>query len=192
MTSLLDSFNTGHADSLVTIHAISAGTAFPSFPNLVMCDGDPNHFCQREAEIGEEINIAANSLSIPFGVRVTSGLDISAPMPLLWSRAILSRTHPVEHTHLERDWAWVLHELTRAGMVRWIGRQRTCGRGGGHSFCIGIGSVILHSISCRSKNGASHRKNFDTPPLRGSCRCTTVHFQRFQRHNDFRCTWVHL
>jgi hypothetical protein len=29
--------------------------------------------------------------------------------------------------------------------------------------------VILHSISCRSKNGALHRKNFDTPPLIGSC-----------------------
>ena len=29
--------------------------------------------------------------------------------------------------------------------------------------------VIPHSISCRSKNGASHRNNFDTPPLKGSC-----------------------
>jgi hypothetical protein len=28
--------------------------------------------------------------------------------------------------------------------------------------------MILYSISCRSKNGASHRMNFDTPPLEGS------------------------
>jgi hypothetical protein len=27
--------------------------------------------------------------------------------------------------------------------------------------------VIPHSISCRSKNGVSHRKNFDSPPLSG-------------------------
>ena len=29
--------------------------------------------------------------------------------------------------------------------------------------------MILHSISWWSKNGASHRKNCDTPPLIGSC-----------------------
>jgi hypothetical protein len=29
--------------------------------------------------------------------------------------------------------------------------------------------VILYSISCRSKNGASHRGNVDTPPLIGNC-----------------------
>jgi hypothetical protein len=169
MTSLLDSFNAGHADSLVTIHAISAGPAFPSFPNLVMYDGDQTTFCHTEAEIGEEINIAAMSLSLPFGVRVTSGLDISAPMPLLSSRAIVSRTHPVEHTHLERDWAWVLHELTRR---EWYGgsvAKEPCSRGGAHSFCISIEGVILHSISWWCKNGASHRKNFDTPPLIGNC-----------------------
>ena len=41
-------------------------------------------------------------------------------------------------------------------------------------FCAGGEGVILHSISWWCKNGASHRKNFDTPPLRGSCRYTTV------------------
>ena len=40
-------------------------------------------------------------------------------------------------------------------------------RGGVHGFCAGNEGVILHSISCRSKNGASHRKNLDTPPLKG-------------------------
>ena len=52
--------------------------------------------------------------------------------------------------------------------------------------------MIVHSISWCCQNGASHRKNFDTPPLKGSCKCTTVHLPRFQGHNDFRCTWVHL
>ena len=37
-------------------------------------------------------------------------------------------------------------------------------RGGVRGFYSGIEGEILHSISCRSKNGASHRKNCDTPP----------------------------
>jgi hypothetical protein len=152
MTSLLDSFNAGHADSLVTIHAISAGAAFPSFPNLVMYDGDQTTFCHTEAAIGEEINIAANSLSIPFGVRVTSGLDISAPMPLLLSRGILSRTHPVEHTHLERDWARVLHELTRGNGTVDQSPKEASGGSGVHSFCIGIegGSCMQFRAGART------------------------------------------
>jgi hypothetical protein len=48
--------------------------------------------------------------------------------------------------------------------------------------------AIQPSISRWWQNGASHRKNFDTPPLRGSCECTTVHFHRFQQHDNFRCT----
>jgi hypothetical protein len=31
-----------------------------------------------------------------------------------------------------------------------------------------------HSNPWQDHNGASHRKNLDTPPLKGSCRCTTV------------------
>jgi hypothetical protein len=52
--------------------------------------------------------------------------------------------------------------------------------------------VMLPTILWCCQNGASHRKNFDTPPLEGSCKCTTVHLQRFQTHNDLGCTWVHL
>ena len=37
--------------------------------------------------------------------------------------------------------------------------KEACSRGGVHGFCAGSEGVILHSISCRSKNGASHRKN---------------------------------
>ena len=45
--------------------------------------------------------------------------------------------------------------------------EEACSRGGVNAFCAGSEGVILHSILCRSKNGASHRKNFDTPPLKG-------------------------
>jgi hypothetical protein len=37
-----------------------------------------------------------------------------------------------------------------------------------HSFCAGGEGVILHSILCRSKNGASHRENVDTSPPNGN------------------------
>jgi RepB DNA-primase N-terminal domain len=40
------------------------------------------------------------------------------------------------------------------------------------SLCAGREGIIPDSISCRSKNGASHRKNCDTPPLGGNCRET--------------------
>ena len=53
--------------------------------------------------------------------------------------------------------------------------KEACSRGRVHGFCARGEGMILHSISWWCKNGASHRKNFDTPPLRGSCRYTTVH-----------------
>jgi hypothetical protein len=34
--------------------------------------------------------------------------------------------------------------------------------------------MILHANPWQDHNGASHRKNLDTPPLTGSCGCTTV------------------
>ena len=52
--------------------------------------------------------------------------------------------------------------------------KEACSRGGVHGFCARSEGMIVHSISWWCKNGASHRKNFDTPPLRGSCRYTTV------------------
>jgi hypothetical protein len=52
--------------------------------------------------------------------------------------------------------------------------------------------MMQRSISWQCKNGASHRKKVDTPPLKGSCKCTTVHSLQFHEHTDFRCTWVHL
>jgi hypothetical protein len=47
--------------------------------------------------------------------------------------------------------------------------KKLCSRGGVHGFCASSEGVILHSISSRSKNSDSHRKNCDTPPLIGNC-----------------------
>jgi len=44
--------------------------------------------------------------------------------------------------------------------------------GGVRSCCAGVEGMILHSISRWCRRGASHRKNFDTPPLGGNCRET--------------------
>jgi len=57
-------------------------------------------------------------------------------------------------------------------------------RGGVHGFYSGIEGEILHSISCRSKNGASHRKNCDTPPLIGNCPDTLVSRQIPMKTHD--------
>jgi pilus assembly protein CpaF len=50
--TLLDSFNTGHAGSLATIHANSAEKALRRFANLVMRSHAQTTFTDTEAEIG--------------------------------------------------------------------------------------------------------------------------------------------
>jgi len=82
----------------------------------------------------------------------------------------------------------ILHELVHGNGVT----EEAHRRAGVHAFCACGEGVIPRPILWWCQNGASHRKNFDTPPLLGSCKCTTVHLERFQRHNNFRCTWVHL
>jgi hypothetical protein len=119
-------------------------------------------------------------------------LDIPANNAMLSSPAITLRTRLGEYTNSEHDWGV---DSAPACPCKWCGgvvAKGASSRGGVHGFYAGIEGVILHSISRRRKNGASHRRNFDTPPLKGSCRCTTVHLQRFQELSDFRCTWVHL
>jgi hypothetical protein len=64
--------------------------------------------------------------------------------------------------------------------------KEVCSRGGVHGFYAGIEGVILHSISCRSKDGASHRKNFDTPPLIGNCPDTLVSRQIPMKTHDLK------
>jgi pilus assembly protein CpaF len=55
--TLLDSFNTGHAGSLATIHANSAEKALRRFANLVMRNHAQTTFSDTEAEIGEAVDL---------------------------------------------------------------------------------------------------------------------------------------
>jgi pilus assembly protein CpaF len=54
--TLLDSFNTGHAGSLATIHANSAAKALSRFANLVMRSHAQSTISDVEAEIGEAVD----------------------------------------------------------------------------------------------------------------------------------------
>jgi pilus assembly protein CpaF len=54
--TLLDSFNTGHAGSLATIHANSAEKALHRFANLVVRSHSQVTFSDAEAEIGEAVD----------------------------------------------------------------------------------------------------------------------------------------
>jgi pilus assembly protein CpaF len=58
--TLLDSFNTGHAGSLATIHANSAARALTRFANLVMRDHAQTTFSDTEAEIGEAVDLVVH------------------------------------------------------------------------------------------------------------------------------------
>jgi hypothetical protein len=99
-------------------------------------------------------------------------LDIPAKNAMLSSPAITLRTRLGEYTNSEHDWGV---DSARACPCKWCGgvvAKGACSRGRVHGFYAGFEPVILHSISRRSKNGASHRKNCDTPPLGGNCRET--------------------
>jgi len=54
--TLLDSFNTGHAGSMATIHANSAEKALHRFANLVMRSHAQSTFADTEAEIAEAVD----------------------------------------------------------------------------------------------------------------------------------------
>jgi pilus assembly protein CpaF len=58
--TLLDSFNTGHAGSLATIHANSAEKALHRFANLVMRNHAQSRFSDTEAEIGEAVDFVVH------------------------------------------------------------------------------------------------------------------------------------
>src|SRR5580704_4182151 len=58
--TLLDSFNTGHAGSLATIHANSAAKALTRFANLVMRSHAQTTFSDTEAEIGEALDFVVH------------------------------------------------------------------------------------------------------------------------------------
>lgn len=58
--ALLDSFNTGHAGSLATIHANSGEKALHRFANLVMRSHAQSTFSDTEAEIGEAVDFVVH------------------------------------------------------------------------------------------------------------------------------------
>jgi len=58
--TLLDSFNTGHAGSLATIHANSAEKALHRFANLVMRNHTQTTFSDTEAEIAEAVDFVVH------------------------------------------------------------------------------------------------------------------------------------
>jgi hypothetical protein len=99
-------------------------------------------------------------------------LDISATNAMLSFHAISLRKRLGEYTNSEHDWgvdsARASACKSRGGVVA----QGACSRGGVNAFRANFKGVIPHSISRRNKNGASHRKNCDTPPLGGNCRET--------------------
>jgi hypothetical protein len=57
----------------------------------------------------------------------------------------------------------------KLGML-WSCLRRSLHLGWSPGLCAGVEGMILHSILWQCRNGASHRKNVDTPPLRGCCR----------------------
>ena len=57
---MLDSFNTGHAGSLATIHANSAEKALRRFANLVMRNHAQTTFSDTEAEIGAAVDFVVH------------------------------------------------------------------------------------------------------------------------------------
>lgn len=63
--TLLDSFNTGHAGSLATIHANSAAKALSRFANLVMRSHAQATFSDVEAEIGEAVDFVVHVERLP-------------------------------------------------------------------------------------------------------------------------------
>jgi pilus assembly protein CpaF len=65
--TVLDSFNTGHAGSLATIHANSAEKAFHRFANLVIRNHAQTTFTDTEAEIGESVDFGAHIERQPGG-----------------------------------------------------------------------------------------------------------------------------
>jgi pilus assembly protein CpaF len=62
--TLLDSFNTGHAGSLATIHANSAEKALHRFANLVMRSHAQSTFTDTEAEIAEAVATKFDKLGL--------------------------------------------------------------------------------------------------------------------------------
>ncbi len=103
------------------------------------------------------------------------------------ARGVFSKDHDFQYSpKTPQAKQLLLHRVCVRGEQWRIGGacKKVCSRGGVHGFCAGIEGAILHSIACRSKNGASHRKNCDTPPLIGNCPDTLVSRQIPMKTDD--------
>ena len=133
---------------------------------ILHLQGLPN--CEYDLAHPFTVEHSCDSTRNPDGHR----LDIPAKNAMLSSPAITFRERLGEYTNSDHNWGV---DSARACPCNWCGgvvAKGACSRGGAHGFYAGIEGVILHSISRRSKNGASHRKYVDTPPLGGNCRET--------------------
>jgi hypothetical protein len=122
----------------------------------------------RQLRTQNETNIAATFPSDSTWNPGDFWLDISAPMPCFprvqsWCESISASTRI--RSMIGRGFCMRLPTEMGGGAVA----KKTCSWGGVHCFSTGIEGVILHSISRWCRHGASHRKNFDTPPLLGCC-----------------------
>ncbi|MBZ5681998.1 MAG: RepB family DNA primase [Acidobacteriia bacterium] len=157
-----------HQESMLKLRTIVLDSYldFTGCSRIPRLQGLPN--CEHDLAYPFTLEHSCDSTRNPDGHR----LDILATNAMLSSRAITLRKRLGEYTNSEPDWGV---DSARAGPCKWCGgvvAKGACSRGGVQGFYAGIEGVILHSISSRGKNGASHRKNFDTPPLGGNCRET--------------------
>ena len=143
--------------------AISIAPAATGFSNCKDC---------RIASTIRRIHLPSNTLAIPLGIPMAVGRIFQQRTPCLR----LAQSHCERVSASTRipntDLAWTLDALCPCKWRIGVVTKGACCWGGVHRFYAGIEGVIQHSSPCRSKNGASHRKNFDTPPLGGNCRET--------------------
>ena len=101
--TLLDSFNTGHAGSMATIHANSAEKALRRFANLVMRSHAQTTFSDTEAEIAEAVDFVVHverqsGRRVVREVLAVRGYDRDAKRFLIES-VFEERKEPTTHTY---------------------------------------------------------------------------------------------
>jgi hypothetical protein len=97
-------------------------------------------------------------------------LDIAAANAILLSCSIPSQKHSGRHTSSDHDWAWLRHDFAHGNGAAERSPRKLVAGVESNGFCTRIEGAIPHSISRWCRHVASHRKNFDTPPLRGCCK----------------------
>lgn len=98
--------------------------------------------CKYDPAYRVTVEYPGDSTSNPGGFRV----DITKANPMLSSRAIPPRKHPDKHTYSERDWAWVLRQLSEEED---IAKPTRCMA----SSCSHTPSLSLHAANGRCRIG---------------------------------------